>query len=194
MNSQRTNMNWASAALSIVFVALYLFAPFYTATTIGIVSTSFSGFNLISSNVIAILPVILGILMAVAACCFPPLAAFIVEALGTIVTMGFMFLGNTIPAANFTFNASQSISDNVVNNMGAFLSMGAKFHPDWGAFFCVGLCIAALVVDILANRSAKPANSPYVMNMGQQIGNTSNNANDLFDNSGFGSNNNNNLF
>lgn len=193
MNSQRTTMNWASAALSIIFVVIYLFAPFYTATLIGFVDvTSSSGLNLIASNPVAILPVILGILMAVAACCFPPLASFIIEALGTIVTSVFMFLGNTLSNTSIIYNTNASITDNVVNNI-SFL--GARFQPGWGAVFCVGLCIAALIVDILANRGAKAKHDTYVPSFGPQFGNSTANPNELFgsSNSSFG-NNDSNLF
>ena len=165
MNTSRYSMNWASAALSVAFILTYLFTPFYT---LSMLSFSLTGFNLISLQVVAIFPVILGILMAIGACLFPPVAAIIVEALTTVATLIFMFLGNTLAASTLTLGLD--LPSEWLAPMSAVLNVTASFRPGWGAIICVGLCIAALVLDILANLATHQEIKPYVINPGDPFG------------------------
>lgn len=177
MNSSRYSMNWASAMLSAAFIIVYLAAPFYS---LSVASFTLSGFNLISLNIVAIFPVVLGIIMAIGACAFPPIAAVIVESLTTVATLIFMFLGNTLAAS--TLAIGLDIPAEWIAPISSVISVTASFQPGWGAILCVILCIAALVIDILSNRATQDRSKTFVINTGDDIFSGSDNpfGNDLF--------------
>lgn len=158
MNSTRDSMNLITATISIVFVIIYLFTPFYSLLLAGF---SMNGFNLIGLNPVAILPVVLGIVVAIGACVFPPLPAIIVEGVTTITVLVMMFMGNTFAASILSQGLGlQAEFGSALNSM---LAITSAIHPGWGAVVCLLLCIAALVVDILANRRPQQPKKPYVI-------------------------------
>lgn len=164
MNSSRYSINWISAALSALLIIIYLFAPFYSLSAVGF---SLSGFSLISLNTVAILPVALGIIMAIGSCLFPPVAAVIVESITTISMLAFMFLGNTLAASIISIGLD--LPSEWIAPLNTVMNVTSSIHPSWGSIICVGLCIAALIVDILSNLATHEQSKPFVINTGDDI-------------------------
>lgn len=150
MNTSRNRINGVSAAFSVAMILTYLFAPFYGIALSGL---SVSGFHLIGLSPVTIIPVVLGIFMAIGACIFPPIIAIIVEALTTLSIIVFMFMGNAITSA-FVGSALNLPAEwgIALNTTSAILPM---VQPGWGAVAALALCIIALVIDVLANISAR---------------------------------------
>lgn len=174
MNSTRYSMNWISATLSAIFIVTYLVAPFYS---LSMTQFSLSGFNIIGLNVAAILPVALGIVMAIGACLFPPIVAVIVEALTTVTMLIFMFLGNTLAAS--AIGVGLDLPAEWVASLSAVMNVTTSIHPGWGAIVCVGLCIAVLVFDIIANLRTRSEHHDYIITAGDDVFTGSNDSNDF---------------
>ncbi|MBR5287665.1 MAG: hypothetical protein IKU34_03615 [Clostridia bacterium] len=150
MNTSRTRVNGVSAAFSVAMVLTYLLAPFYSISLSGF---SISGFRLIGLSPITIVPVLLGIFMTIGACLFPPLVAIIIESLTTLSVLVFMFMGNSI-AATFV-SSSLKLPPEWGIALNTTQSLLPTIQPSWGAIVALGLCIVALVIDILANISGR---------------------------------------
>ena len=163
MNSSRDRMNWISAWFSVAMILAYLLAPFYG---LALSSFSISGFRLIGLSPIAIVPVLLGILMTLGACLFPPLVAIIVEAVTLVVMLVFMFMGNVI-ATSFISSALNLPAEwaQAINTTQTVLPM---IQSSWGAVICLIMCVAALVCDVVVNLSSStPPTTSYILGTGE---------------------------
>lgn len=165
MNTSRTRVNGVSAAFSVAMILTYLFAPYYSIALSGF---SISGFHLIGLSPLTILPVLLGIVMTLGACLFPPIVAIIVEALTTVSLLVFMFVGNVI-ASSFVGSALKLPPEWGIA-LNTSQSLLPRIQPGWGAVVALILCIVALVIDILANVSGRSEPSQSYI-IGQDQGN-----------------------
>lgn len=163
MNTKRHSVNWISALLYILMLVAYFAAPFYHVLTLEI-----SGYLLMSINMIAIVPVLLGILAAVAACIFPPVAAIITEIIHLLVTLLFMCIGNTIASSLVT--TGLNIPAEWAASVNTVLSAVPMVQPGWGAIVCLLLCIAAIAVDVLVNWNGRKRPQPQQYIIGQDMG------------------------
>lgn len=150
MSSSRS-VNWISALLAAAYVVIYLVAPFYQ---MALLPLSLNGIRLIGFNAFAILPVLLGTVMAIGACLFPPVAAFITEGITLLTTFALMLLGNTFVTSLAI--SSLNLSTDWAIPIEGVVTASATIVPGWGAIVCMVLGIAALVVDIIAKRPAPP--------------------------------------
>lgn len=142
MNSSRSQINWISALLYVLMVVVFLVSPFYSIFTVGI-----TGMNLINIHALAIIPVLLGIVAAIAACFFPPVIAIVLEIAYALFMVLFMFQGNSIAAS--IVNSGLSVPTEWASSMTTVLSLTAMVRPGWGAILCLAICIAAIVIDAL---------------------------------------------
>lgn len=171
MSSTRHAINWISMLLALVYVVVYLLAPFFQTAYLPL---PLNGFRLIDLNALAILPVLLGVVMAFGACLFPPLAAVVTEGITLLLTLAFMLLRNalisslTLSASNLSVEWAAPVQSEVTT----FFTV----VPGWGAVVCAVLCVAALVMDIVVNLDAGPDTEDEggVLNIGEDISSNSN--------------------
>ena len=156
MNTTRTQANWISAALSVLAIVVYLFTPFYRVLTFEI-----SGYQLIGVHIAAVLPVLLGVVVTIGACLFPPVAAVICEGIHLLVVLLFMFLGNVV-ASSF-IRAGLDVPIEWAAPINQLLAATPVVRPSWGAIVCLILCLSAAVVDVLANHIGKDTPQPEIL-------------------------------
>lgn len=157
MNDTRTNANLISALLCVLTIVVFLAAPFYNVLSLGI-----SGFNLIRIQIVAIIPVLLGVVAALGACILPPIAAIILETVQALVLLLFMCLGNTLASA--MVSTGLSVPAEWASSVNAVMSVLPVVRASWGAVVCLILSIIAVVIDVLVNlNTSKPKPKSYVV-------------------------------
>lgn len=162
MNDTRTNANLVSALLCVLTIVFFLAAPFYNVLSLGI-----NGFNLIRIQIIAIIPVLLGVVAALGACIFPPIPAIILETAQALVMLLFMCLGNTLISS--IFNTELSVPTEWASSVNAIMSVLPMYQASWGAVVCLILSIIAVVIDVLVNLNSS-RRKPNLHVIGQDTG------------------------
>lgn len=132
----RSRANWISFAMGLAYIVTYLFLPFCH-----VAGSACSGIEMFDLSAAAVIPLILAIVITVAACLFPvPISIGAAGAL-FLNTLLYMIIGSSI----FQLNISSGDSVFSLN----------LFQIGIGSIFCLILVILFIIFELAVNRNAR---------------------------------------
>ena len=144
----RYEPNWPAFACGVAYVLAFLLLPVYN------LLLNITGFTALMFNFVTIIPLLLGITMAICALLLDPkisIGAAVVTLLGTLI---FSLLGNAVLSGNPLI--SMAISE-VNEAAGMNITSMIPVRMGWGSVVCMMLCIAHIVLEVvLGSQKVKP--------------------------------------
>lgn len=144
----RESPNWFSAACGLCYFLAYAFLPVYR-----VLFTSVSGLRLASFSALFAIPMIVGVLMCVAAVFFPRAVSMVISGCGALTALVLIFIGHR------AVSAISDLSDLGIFDVAAMIvvSVGA------GVILCLLLGVLGLILELIVRpRSFTPPDGGWV--------------------------------
>lgn len=147
--SGRTSPNWFAMSCGLAYVLCYLFLPFYSIYVLHIPGT-----EAIVGNPLMILPVILGIAMAISAVLLPVLVSLVLGGVSFVLTLIFALTGHQTLSSLQLLSSGVDFLGSLAGVQGSIPVL--RVSVGYGAILCMVLIIAYFLLELFLGQRFEP--------------------------------------
>lgn len=136
----RYDPNWIAFGCGIAYILAFLFLPVYT------LLANITGLTVLLLNFAAIVPLLLGVAMALCALLINPKISIGVACAVLVGTLIFSLLGNSVLMSTpLVAMVSEAVGSSVFQTVASYIPV----RMGWGSIVCMLLCLAHIAAEIL---------------------------------------------